>query len=315
MFGVPSSDFEAIKRPLEDAFMSEVILSVATRGVITARIESDKVYGRNWGGQPILYLGMQLQLLPAGEQGQVNYTVVRLGGRLQTQALGEFATFEAEPLALIPNAQPYFRQQDILIPLDRLRVEHFENARAGNDARFQINFTALVSLAGSTQFEVARPQSGQLEVIVPRSLWIDNVLSHWSVSKTKLVEITFLDGATGDAFRKAYSRIEQAEKQFASGEYKQALTTLRIAFEGLAKDSGAQSPGKDYFDSLLASVHPDKKEKASAALTAIYRFMHLGPHEQSSQSNFNGEPAINRQDARFALILAQAAFGYMSPGK
>ncbi|MFZ3215131.1 MAG: hypothetical protein WA192_03640 [Candidatus Acidiferrales bacterium] len=295
--------------------MSEVILSVATRGVITARLESDRVHGRNWGGQPMLYLGTQLQLLPAGEHGQINYTVLRLGGKLQTQLLGEFAGFEVEPLTLVSNAQPFFRQQDILVPLDRLRVEHFESARAGNDARFQINITALVSSSGEPKFEIARPQSSQLEVIVPRSLWIDNVLSHWNLSKTKVIEITFSDGATGETFRKAYARVEQAEKQFASGEYKQTLTSLRMAFEALAKDSGFTSAGKDFFDSLFVTVHPDKKEKTRDALNAIYRFMHLGPHEQSSQPNSNGAPVITRQDARFALILAQAAFGYFTPDR
>ncbi|MFZ0884265.1 MAG: hypothetical protein WAN14_12775 [Candidatus Acidiferrales bacterium] len=292
--------------------MSEVLLSVGGRSVITARLESDKVHGRNWGSQPVLYLGMQLQLLPAGEQKQINYTLVRLGGRLQTQALGEFASFEVEPLALVPNVQPFFRQQDIFVPLDRTRLEHFENARAGNDARLQVNISALVSSPGDPTFEVARPSSGQLEVIVPRSLWIDNVLSHWNLSKTKVIEITFSDCATGEKFRNAYARIEQAEKHLASGEYKQTLTTLRMAFEGLAKDSGFPSAGKDFFDSLFVTVHPDKKEKARDALNGIYRFMHLGPHEQSSQPNSNGDPVVNRQDARFALILAQAAFGYMT---
>ena len=241
--------------------MGEVMLSVGGRNVITARLESDKVHGRSWGGLPLLYLGMQLQLLPAGEQRQINYTLVRLGGRLQTQALGEFASFEVEPLALVPNVQPFFRQQDILVPLDRLRVEHFEKARAGNDARFQVGITALVSSPGEPKFEVARPSSGQLEVIVPRSLWIDNVLSHWNLAKTKVVEITFSDAAAGEKFRNAYARVEEAEKHLASGEYKQALTTLRIAFEGLAKDSGFPSAGKDFFESLFVTVHPTRRRR------------------------------------------------------
>ena len=100
-----------------------------------------------------------------------------------------------------------------------------------------------------------------------------------------------------------------------TGEYKQTLTTLRMGFEGLAKDAGSQAAGQDYFESLFGSAHPDKKQKARDALTAIYRFMHLGPHEQSNHPNSNGEPVINREDARFALILAQAAFGYMTPSK
>jgi len=292
--------------------MSEVWLNVGGRGVITARLESDKVYGRTRAGQPVLYIALGLQLLPAGDQRQLNYTLIRLSGKVQTQALGEFASFEVEPLALVPNAQPFFRQQDIFILLDRERVEHFEVARAGNDARLQIDLTGLVSSQGEPKFEVVRSQSGQLDAIVPRSRWVDNVLSPWNVLKTKVIEVTFSDDAAGENFRKAYASVEQAEKHLASGEYKQTLTSLRIAFEGLAKDCGFPSAGKDYFDSLFVSVHPDKKEKAREALNAIYKFMHLGPHQQTSASS---EPVINRQDARFALILAQAAFGYITTSK
>lgn len=292
--------------------MGEIWLPVGGRNIITARLELDKVYGRNWAGQPRLCLGMQLQLLMAGEQSQIDYTLVRLAGRLQHQQLGEFASFEVGPVAEVPNANPFFRQQDVFVALDRQRIERFEEARGGNDARFQVVVTGVIWHPREQKFEVTRP-SGSLEVVVPRSLWIDRVLSPWNLSKTRVIEITFPDGPSGEKFRNSYTRIDEAEKHYASGEYKQVLTTLRIAFEGLAKEFGFPSAGKEFFESLFDAVHPDKREKAREALNGIYRFLHLGPHEQTSEPNSDGEPVINRQDARFALISAQAAFGYMTP--
>lgn len=98
------------------------------------------------------------------------------------------------------------------------------------------------------------------------------------------------------------------------------MTSKKISYYGqtatgmYTKEFGFPAAGKDFFESLFASVHPDKKDKARDALNGIHRFLHLGSHEQASQSTSNGEPVVNRRDARFALILAQAAFGYMTPG-
>jgi hypothetical protein len=50
-----------------------------------------------------------------------------------------------------------------------------------------------------------------------------------------LIELRFPGSSAGENFRSAYARVEEAERQYAGAQYKQALTTLRIAFEGLAK--------------------------------------------------------------------------------
>jgi hypothetical protein len=148
---------------------------------------------------------------------------------------------------------------------------------------------------------------------VPRSHWIDKVLSAWNLSKIKVVEIKFPGNAAGENFRTAYARVEEAEKLFAHGHYKPVLTALRLSFEALAKSFGAEKAGKEFFESLFASTNPEKKEKACNALNNIYRFLHLGPHEQVDHQGSNGQAAITRQDARFALTLAHAIFEYITP--
>jgi hypothetical protein len=117
----------------------------------------------------------------------------------------------------------------------------------------------------------------------------------------------------GENFRTSYACVEEAERLFASGQYKQVLTTLRLSFEGLAKSLGFQAAGKDFFESLFASAHPEKREKARDALTGIYRFLHLGPHEQAGHVDAGNQSEVTRPDARLALTLAHAKFEYITP--
>jgi hypothetical protein len=62
--------------------MSELCLEVGGRNVVTVRLDPNTVHGRDMEGQPSLYLPLQLQLLPAGQQKDVQYTLVRLAGKL-----------------------------------------------------------------------------------------------------------------------------------------------------------------------------------------------------------------------------------------
>jgi hypothetical protein len=58
--------------------MSELLLAVGDQNVITVRLEPNSVQGRDMGGQPGLYLPLQIQLLPAGQKQEVEYTLLRL---------------------------------------------------------------------------------------------------------------------------------------------------------------------------------------------------------------------------------------------
>jgi hypothetical protein len=284
--------------------MSEVGFTIANRQVVTVRLEPNVLQGRDMAGVPCLSLPLQIQLLPGGQKGDGEYTLVRLAGTLRNQPLGDFARFELGPLALTPNPTPYFRAQDAVVELDRLRLRRFEDVRDGRDAHLQVTLSALVWYPAEQRFEVPF-SSGFLDLLVPRSHWVDKVLPQMNLSNSKLIEIEFPGGTIGENFRGSYARIEEAEKLFASGLHKQVLTSLRLSFEGLSKSLGFESPRKEFFESLFATAHPEKKEKASAALTALYRVLHLGPHEH--------ETVVTRRDARFALTMAYTVFEYIIP--
>jgi hypothetical protein len=296
-----------------ESAMSEVWLSVGDRNVITVRLEPNNVQGRDMAGQPSLFLPMQLQLLPGGEKKDLQYQLVRLAGKVQSQAFGELASFDVGPIALVPNPEPFFRQQEAFVAFGRQQIDRFEDSRAGKDAYFQIMLTGTLWYPAQQRFEVTRPSSGFLELSVPRSQWIDKVLSVWNLSHTRIIELKFPGSSAGENFRNSYARVEEAERLYASAQYKQVLTTLRLAFEGLAKSFGFPAAGKDFFDSVFISSDTEKREKAANALTHGCKFFHLGPHEQAGQPNSSAQPGITRQDARFALTLAQTIFEYITP--
>jgi hypothetical protein len=183
--------------------MSEVWLPVGGRNVITVRLEANNVQGRDMAGQPALYLPLQLQLLPAGQQKDVQYTLVRLAGKFLCQPLGEFASFDVGPLAEVPNPEPFFRQQEALVAFDRRQISRFEQARAEKDAYLQVMLTGLLWYPAQQKFEVTRSSSGFLELSVPRSHWIDRVLSAWNLTQIKVVEIKFPGSAAGECLASA----------------------------------------------------------------------------------------------------------------
>jgi len=289
--------------------MSEVSFVIADQQVATVRLDPNSLQGRDTAGALVLYMPLKLQLLLGGQKRDVQYTLLRLAGTLQNQPLGEFARFETAPLAAVPNPTPYDRHQDAFVALDRQQIKRFEDARGEGDARFQIMLSCLVWYPVAQRFD-APVSSGLLDIVVPRSQWVDRVILPWNLAGIKLVEIRFPKAVAGEPFRVSYGRIEAAEKLFANGQWKQTLAELYSAFEALAKANGFAKPDQQFFAGLLSELHPVKKEKLKLALDSFCDLLHLGRHEPKEAAEAFG---VSARDAHFALIMAHAIFEYITP--
>jgi len=293
--------------------MPETYMNVRNYQLLTIRLEPTEVQGQGSPAQPILFLPLEMQIMPIkGKQGDTNYTLLRLAGKLSSPAIGEFAECEVGPIVEESRSNPYYRSVQVTVALGHAQVKHFEDGRSGSDAHFSMRFSALVWFPEEGKFERIM-SSGDLQIKVPRSHWADNVLSRWGLSSVKIVEIKFPLDQVGENYRSAYARVEAAEKHFANGLYKQVLTELRLAFEALAKSHGFEGPSKDFFNQLLADLHPEKREKVTVALVNLYKFLHLGPHELAPNSEPTDQPMISRRDARFALTMVYTVFEYITP--
>lgn len=292
--------------------MGEVSFTVKNSNVLKVRLEPTDVQGRDVAGQPVLRLPLKLQLLPAGpQQGTAaEYVLLRLAGSVFSNPIGEFAKFEAGPLAEVSNASVYERQHEVVVPLDRVRVRRFEDARGGANANLRISFSALVWFPAPQSTFAAIQASSELQVLVPKSHWVDQVVQPWGLESVKFIEITFPKSEAGEKFRAAYLHVDAAEKLFANGQYKQVLAELYSCFEGLAKSMNLGKPDQQFFAQLLAELHPTKKESAKRTLDNLCDFLHLGRHEAEEAPEAFG---ISRGDARFALIMSQAVLEYITP--
>ncbi|HEV2234641.1 MAG TPA: hypothetical protein VGV68_14710 [Terriglobia bacterium] len=290
--------------------MAEVSFNISSSQALKVRLDPTDLRGQDVAGQPVLRLPLKLQLLPSGQpQTPVQYTLLRLAGSVLSNSIGEFASFESGPLVETSNSAVFDRHVDVLVALDRMRVKRFEDVRSGANAQLQISLSGLVWLPAKHEFERVYSQ-GPLQVIVPKSQWVDEVVSRWGLSHVKLIEIAFPESSAGENYRAAYSRVEAAERHFANGNYKDVLVELWSAFEGLAKSQGCEKPDQQYFARLFADSHPKKKEAAKLALDNLCDFFHLGRHQPNeSPDTFQ----ILRADARFALTMAHAIFEYITP--
>lgn len=291
--------------------MAETRCNIRNCEVLVARLDETQVRGSGSSFRPILQLPLKLHVMPArGDRGEMNYVLLRLAGTLSCPSISEFAEFESPPMAeeSRPDAH-YFRQADLRIPLDHRRIRQFEDARSGANATLTVNLSSLVWFTEDQKFE--RVYCGTpLQLIVPRSTWADQVLAPWGLDRVKLVEIRFPLSDAGDNYRAAYTNLEDAERHFANGQWKETLAELYSAFEGLAKATGFNDPNQQFFAHILQAFHSDKKDKTKLALDYLCEFLHLGRHEpKTSPETFQISPS----DARFALTMAHAVFEYITP--
>ena len=76
--------------------MAEAYFNIKNRGVLRVRLEPTDIFGAGNAVFPTLTLQLKLQLLPAQLDSIVNYTLVRLAGKLSVANENtELATFES----------------------------------------------------------------------------------------------------------------------------------------------------------------------------------------------------------------------------
>jgi len=148
-----------------------------------------------------------------------------------------------------------------------------------------------------------------LQLQVPRSHWIDNVLNRWNVSDLRLLEITAPTNGRKE-LAVAYTRLEKAERLYRTGDYPHVLTELRSALAAVAACYSAQQADKNTFDRMLINSHPKVREKLREAFHDFAGFLHLGPHEPSPTPE--SPVPISRHDARLALVTTHAIFEYFA---
>jgi hypothetical protein len=273
------------------------------------RLEPTEIFGTGNAAFPMLTLQLKLQLSPAQLDSVVHhYTVVRLAGKLSAgNDNTELAHFEAPPLAETSSTNTFERQLSLNVPLSIGQVKRIEELRDGKNAVLNVTLTGLAAIQSTGEFELLRDLMLQLQV--PRSHWVDNVLNGWNVSDLRLLEVTAPTNSRKE-LALAYTRLEKAEQLYRTGDYPHVLSELRSALAAVAACYSAQQADKNTFDRMLINSHPKVREKLREALHYFAAFLHLGPHEPSPKPE--SPVPISRHDARLALVTTHAIFEYFA---
>ena len=282
--------------------MAETTLSVNNSGVIRFRLEPTDINAPGNSVSPILRLQFKAQL--SALQNNINYTIIRIGGRLTIGTTDEhLAFFEAPPLMEESINQAYEHHISIDVALGIREAKRVEDIRNGNNPHIRIRLIALVFIAEKDEFQCTSEAS--LDLIIPRSHWIDNVLNVWKFSDLFLLEIN-LPSTMKQEFNVARERLAKAEQLFKIGEYTQVLSTLRSAFEAIAVAYGSSRADKNLFTKILANVHPEIRDKMRDSISCVYDLLNSGPHEPTPTTG--QQQTIGCEEARYALISTYAIF-------
>jgi hypothetical protein len=285
--------------------MAETTFQIGNYSAIKLRLEPTEIYGSANSTSPILTLQLKMQLPSISAQPAIDYTMIRLAGRLKI-GHEQLAVFEALPMVEASSAQGYEHQFQVEVPLGIREAKRIEDLRDGKDPRFRISLSGLAHVHNKG-FELLRESA--IDIIIPRSHWIDHVLSVWGISDLQLLEIK-MPSSTRKEFATAQGRLAKAEQLYRVGDYPHVLTSLRLAFEALAEAYGASRADRNLFDKMLSGNHPEIREKLCASFDYIYRLLNAGPHEPTPTAN--EQLPIGRNEARFALVAAYAVFEYFS---
>jgi len=253
--------------------MAEAYFNVKSRGVMRVRMEPTEIFGTGSATFPTLMLQLKLQLLPAQLQTVVNYTLLRLAGKL---AVGnentDLASFEAPPLAEGSNTNSWERVLNVVVPLDIRQIKHIEELRDGKDLLLKFTLTGLVALEGNSEFE--RLQDISLQLQVPRSHWIDRALNVWRISDLRLLEINSPANGSKEVIL-GMARLAQAEQFYRTGDYPHVLTELRSAFAAVAESYSAQQADKNTFEKMLVNMSIRIRKCARSSATRFTTFAHI----------------------------------------
>ena len=192
------------------------------------------------------------------------------------------------------------------MPIGIRAAKRLEEVRDGQDPYLRIWLSGLAFVQDQ---RFCCLTASVMDITIPRSHWADRVLRIWGISDLQILEIG-LPSSNIIEFSVAKDRLARAEPEYRVGDYPQVLSSLRLAFEAVAKHYRATRVDKNLFDKMLAGSHGEIRTKLRDSFYHIYDLLNMGPHEPIGTEQT--PLPISRDEARFALITTHAIFEFFS---
>lgn len=258
---------------------------------------------------PVVYRCNQLRR--ADQDNPADYVLPEIHGFLGIRGEQRLAELRGEPNLMIESRDySQMMHTQLYAVLDSKRIELMEKHRSDDmELCLQVWGTAFINKGATTT--VSRFQThGPLELRIPQSTWVGNVLNKWKFAQTHLMEIQAGVSETEIVPAKAIEYLRVAENHFLHHKARETMASLYAAFEVIATQRGRQSPDKDFFGDLLSALPDDMRSKYRDLFRQYCIMLHLGRHESGRKDE--QQTHVECRDARLALILGQTILSYLS---
>lgn len=160
-------------------------------------------------------------------------------------------------------------------------LERIEELRGGDDLNLTLEGSFHVYNSRNDEFDTA---TTSVEDRIPRSDWAD-VLTEFEYGDIKVLELYFPDSPAREHFEKAWEHAEDADEQFARGDWGETLTHCRKAIEVIDNLERAEDVDR--------MIGEEKWERMGRLKGDLSSYLSLGPHSEEGI----GHEAIKRRDA------------------
>jgi hypothetical protein len=167
--------------------------------------------------------------------------------------------------------------------LDERTISTIENQRGGGDITFYVDLSIVVAMNSITkpanyrvvQSEGAYRDTASVYFTIPKSIWVERILSSLGYQAFKLIQIPLTHKALKEAYSDIISEFNSAENYFNQQDYNKCVAHCRHTLDALhrnLKKVKAQTPSESAFkwlEGLDAATLEwlDKMDKANGAQT------------------------------------------------
>lgn len=185
--------------------------------------------------------------------------------------------------------------QDFDIQLNDSDLDKIENIRGGGDLRFVLtgNFHAHNNRGG--EFDTG---NFVLKDRIPQSDWAE-ILSTFDYGDIQVIELRFPDSPAKEHFEKAWTHVEDADRQFTRGNWSETLTHCRKAVDVIDRLDSVENIGE-----LVGS---EKWDRMGTLKGNLSHYLSLGA---KSDEKTRHEPIL-RRDAQASLLMTKAMVNYL----
>lgn len=250
----------------------------------------DTTYGRDF--RPILTFWLELR---GNNDYSLKFGEVRLHIEVPGRNSSPLLTKQAVSIDVnLHQRNPSRISVDIeLTDSDLERIEEIRGG--GQDLKFSIEGGFHAYYNRNDEFEYVE---FSVKDRIPRSDWAD-ILTEFGYGDIQMIEFRFPDTPAREHFEKAWEHVEDADQQFALGNWGETLTHCRKAVEVVDNLEKAEE-----VEDFIGEVKWDRMGRIKGDLSS---YLSLGPHSDEGI----GHEAIRRRDAQASLLFTKALINYV----